>query len=90
MANTFLAWWNLENLFDIENSPRRIPKLENQLKSELKGWTQAVLDTKITQLSSIIRQLNGGAGPDILGVCEVENKTVMDLLVHLLISWLVL
>jgi hypothetical protein len=24
--------------------------------------------------------MNGGAGPDLLGVCEVENRFVLDLL----------
>ena len=76
-----LAFWNLENLFDIEGSPRREDKLNRAIGKDLKGWTQAVLDKKISQLASIIRQVNNGHGPEILGVCEVENKYVMDLLV---------
>lgn len=77
----YIAFWNLENLFDIENSPRRSDKLRRAIGKGLQGWTQVQLDQKISQLASIILQLNGGAGPDILGVCEVENKYVMDLLV---------
>jgi hypothetical protein len=42
----------------------------------LKGWTAAVLDKKLQQLAAIIQQFNQGRGPDILGVCEVENVTV--------------
>ena len=76
-----IAFWNLENLFDIENSPRREDKLQRAIGRDLQGWTQAQLDRKISQLASIIRQMNGGRGPDILGVCEVENKHVMSLLV---------
>jgi hypothetical protein len=75
------AFWNLENLFDIEGSPRREDKLERAIGKDLKGWTQAMLDKKISQLASIICQMNGKKGPDMLGVCEVENKYVMDLLV---------
>lgn len=81
MPDYSIAWWNVENLFDVSSSPRRSDKLERTLRGELAGWTQAVLNTKIKQLSSIIAQLNGGKGPDLLGVCEVENEHVLDLLV---------
>jgi hypothetical protein len=81
-----IAFWNLENLFDIENSPRRSDKLQRAIGKDLQGWTQAQLDRKIGQLASIVIQMNGGRGPEILGVCEVENKYVMDLLVQALAS----
>jgi len=81
MPDHHIAFWNLENLFDIENSPRRTEKLQRALGSDLNGWTQAVLNGKIAQLASIITQMNGGNGPDLLGVCEVENRHVLDLLV---------
>ncbi len=79
-------WWNLENLFDIENSPRRSDFLERTLDSELRGWTQSILDTKINNLTSIITQFNNNAGPDILGVCEVENLHVLNLLASRMVS----
>lgn len=79
-----IAFWNLENLFDIENSPRRGDKLQRAIEKDLPGWTQARLDRKISQLASIILQMNGGRGPEILGVCEVENDHVMNLLVQAL------
>jgi endonuclease/exonuclease/phosphatase family metal-dependent hydrolase len=79
-----IAFWNLENLFDIEFSPRRGEKLQRAIGRDLEGWTPARLDRKISQLASIIRQMNGGSGPDMLGVCEVENAHVMNLLVQAL------
>jgi len=79
-----IAFWNLENLFDIEDSPRRGEKLQRAIGRDLEGWTQARLDRKVSQLASIIRQMNGGRGPDMLGVCEVENDHVMNLLVQAL------
>lgn len=82
MTDYFFAWWNLENLFDVQNSALRPAWLQKELNKELQGWDQAILDKKISQLSKIIRKLNGGAGPDILGVCEVEDKPVVDLLVR--------
>jgi len=77
-----IAFWNLENLFDIENSPRRTDKVARALGKSIKGWTQALLDRKIAQLSSIIQQMNLNRGPDLLGICEVENKFVVELLIQ--------
>lgn len=62
MPDYYVAFWNLENLFDINNSPRRSEKLQRTLKSELSKWTTPVLNRKIQQLASIIRQMNQGRG----------------------------
>ena len=79
--NYYLAFWNLENLFDTETA-KRPAWLQAKLKHELKGWNDEVLSQKLSQLASIIVQLNDGRGPDILGVCEVENATVLKKLVR--------
>jgi len=39
MPKHHIAFWNLENLFDIQDSPRRSEKLQRTLGNELKGWT---------------------------------------------------
>lgn len=80
-SNYFAAWWNLENLFDIEGSPRRTEKVKRAIGEDIVGWSQARLDRKVSQLAAVIAQMNGGAGPDLLGVCEVENAFVLDLLI---------
>jgi predicted extracellular nuclease len=77
MTNHYISFWNLENLFAPEGHQGREPWLAQKLDSDLKGWTQALFDRKLDQLASIIRQMNGGQGPDILGVCEVENEFVL-------------
>jgi hypothetical protein len=80
MAETYVvAWWNTENLFDTENADRP-EKLKTMLASELKGWNDDVLQKKISQLATAVSKMNNGKGPDLLGVCEVENKHVVDLL----------
>ena len=81
MEQYFIAFWNAENLFDVENSSTRPDWLQDELSSELRGWDQIVLERKISQLARIIRQLNGGQGFDVLGLCEIENQRVVDLLV---------
>ena len=73
----YVAWWNVENLFDEENSPRRTEKVARVLGDSIVGWTPARRDRKIEQLASVIAHMNGGAGPDLLGICEVENEFVV-------------
>lgn len=79
----YVAWWNLENLFDEEHAPpeRRTDKVARAIQNDIAGWTPAIRDAKVDQLASVIAQINGGSGPDLLGVCEVENRFVVDLLV---------
>ena len=79
----YVAWWNLENLFDEENAPpsRRTEKVLRAIGNDIAGWTPELRDRKVQQLASVIAQMNGGAGPDLLGVCEVENRFVLELLV---------
>jgi predicted extracellular nuclease len=74
-----LAWWNLENMFDERDAPRT-EKLQRAIGADLANWTPALRDRKLDQLASIIRQLGGGSGPDLLGVCEIENATVLQML----------
>jgi hypothetical protein len=72
----FIAFWNLENLFDTEDAPRS-GGLDRRLAADLKGWTGAVLDQKVAQLARAIQAMDGGSGPGILGVCEVESAGVL-------------
>ena len=80
MPDINIAWWNLENLFDRANHPDRHPDLAKEIERELKGWTAAVRNKKLKQLSKVVKAMFGGTGPDLLGVCEVENDTVLQLL----------
>ena len=77
----YVAWWNVENLFDVENSPRRTEKLARAIGADVVGWTPALLNRKVNQLASVIAQMHGGTGPDLMGICEVENDFVVDKLI---------
>jgi endonuclease/exonuclease/phosphatase family metal-dependent hydrolase len=78
MTSTYcVAWWNVENLFDEENSPRRTDKVARALGGSIVGWTPELRDRKIDQLASVIARINTGTGPDLLGICEVENEFVV-------------
>lgn len=82
MKTHYIAFWNVENLFDTEDSQARPEWLKKELANELKGWNSEILDRKIEQLAFIIRQMNGRKGPDLFGLCEVENKPVLEKLVQ--------
>ena len=82
MPDHFVGFWNLENLFAPEGFPGREPWIADAVASDLKGWTEALFNTKINQLASIIVQMNNALGPDILGVCEVENAFVLEKLIE--------
>jgi hypothetical protein len=74
MAKIKVAFWNVENLFDITASP-----IATDLEfTPEQGWTQAVFDLKVENIAAIIQQMHGGEGPDLLGLCEVENKEVIE------------
>lgn len=82
MEKHFITWWNVENLFDEKDAPpeRRPADLKRKIQADLSDWTPEVLDKKLTNLAWVIQQMNGNHGPDILGVCEIENKHVLKLL----------
>lgn len=81
MERYYIAFWNVENLFAPENYPDRIPWLAKAIAKDLEGWTEALFQRKLDQLAKVIASFHGGAGPDLLGVCEIENEFVLDELV---------
>ena len=52
------------------------------IQNDIAGWTPQLRDRKIHQLASVIAGMNRRKGPDLLGVCEVENRFVLDRLVE--------
>lgn len=75
-----VAFWNLENLFAPEGYPEREPWLADRLRNDLRGWTPELFERKVAQLASIIARMGDGQGPDLLGVCEVENRHALQAL----------
>lgn len=75
----YLASWNLQNLFDTQDDPQMNDEvfLPN---SELQ-WTKDRLDKKLYNLARVIRSMNYGSGPDLLGVCEVEHQALLDTMI---------
>lgn len=73
----YVAFWNVENLFDSVDWTGRPDWFQKRIEGELKGWTTEVRDKKLRQLASIINRMNDGKGPDVLSVCEVESERVL-------------
>lgn len=80
----FVAFWNLQNLFDTIDDPTKND--ESFLPDGEMEWTEDRLDKKMYNLARVIRSMNNGTGPDVLGVCEVENQNVLDLMVNKYLS----
>ena len=73
-----VAFWNLQNLFDLDVSP-----LAADLEyTPVNGWDKRAFETKINNLADVIRLMFDGQGPDLLGICEIENARVAHILIE--------
>lgn len=78
-----IAFYNLENLFDTKNDT--LVYDDDRTPEGKDNWTQERYDHKLSQLAKVISQIGSTANetpPDVLGVCEVENKQVLQDLVN--------
>jgi predicted extracellular nuclease len=71
----YVAFWNLQNLFDTIDDPGKND--ESFLPDGDMEFTPEKLDKQMYNLSRVIRSMNNRKGPDLLGVCEVENHAVL-------------
>jgi len=70
-----IAFYNLENLFDTENDPNKDD--EEFLPTSESQWTPERYAKKLTNMASVIEKLGDEDGPELLGVCEIENRKVL-------------
>ena len=78
-----VAFYNVENLFDTTNDTLIFD--DDRTPEGAYHWTQNRYEAKIKNISWVIAQLGkekSGTSPDILGLCEVENKKVLEDLVN--------
>lgn len=75
-----VAFYNVENLFDTIDGPN---KDEDFLPDSRNSWNSERYASKLANIAKVIDSI----APDILGVCEVENKRVLEDLVKAS-SWL--
>ena len=67
-----VGFWNVENLFDLENNP---DKNDDEFSiGGRKNVDQEIYDLKLKHCSEVLSDLN----VDVLGLCEVENLVVLN------------
>lgn len=74
-----IAFYNLENLFDFENDPLTF---DNDRTPEGKDhWTEAQYKAKLKNMAHVLAEIGtdlSGSAPVVIGVCEIENRRVLD------------
>lgn len=70
-----VMFYNVENLFDIYNDPQTDD--DEFLPSSAKKWNKTRYQEKLNKLAKVIRAVGGYSPPAIVGLAEVENKTVL-------------
>ncbi len=75
----YIASWNLENLFDNIDDPDKSD--EEWLVDGPKKWDDEKINLKIKNQAKIIRYMNDLDGPDLLGVEEVEHRSLLDTII---------
>lgn len=78
-----VAFYNLENLFDTINDPTKFDEYSPMM--ELKTNREEAYQKKISNMARVISEIGKDVTqntPAILGVCEVENKDVLEDLVN--------
>lgn len=70
------AFYNVENLFDTLHEYDK--EDYEYLPNGLKNWNTEKYQNKLLNLSRVINAMNHWQGPDIIGLCEVENRNVLN------------
>ncbi len=68
--------YNVENLFDTEDDPTKDD--DAFLPTGEQHWTKERYRTKLQHIAEVISAVGGEAFPDLVGLVEVENATVLE------------
>lgn len=75
-----LMFYNCENLFDTEDDPDKWD--EQFLPDTAKYWTEYRYHKKLFHIYQVITAVGGWDAPDIVALCEIENRKVLDDLIQ--------
>ncbi|RDK88714.1 endonuclease/exonuclease/phosphatase family protein [Marinirhabdus gelatinilytica] len=78
-----VAFYNLENLFDYEDDP--ITFDDDRTPDGKDHWTEEIYNAKLKNMAKVIAEIGAdvtGTAPAIIGVCETENRRVLEDLVN--------
>ncbi|MDD3406093.1 MAG: endonuclease [Sphingobacteriia bacterium] len=68
--------YNVENLFDIRDDS--LTNDSEYLQGGKRGWTYKKYNTKLSNISKVITAIGGWNPPAIVGLCEIENRHVLE------------
>ena len=75
-TNNFrIMFYNVENLFDVHDNP--LTSDEDFTPGGVRHWTYGHYYDKIHRIGKVISSLGGWQPPDLVGLCEVENDSVV-------------
>ncbi len=67
-----IGFYNVENLFDTKDDPVKAD--EEFMPTAKKKWTTERYQDKLNKINQVIEEMNT---PELIGLCEVENKGVL-------------
>ncbi|MBS2017450.1 MAG: endonuclease/exonuclease/phosphatase family protein [Deltaproteobacteria bacterium] len=73
-GEVLVASYNVEALFDTEKDHEK--QDHEYLPTGFYAWDEQKLTKKLENLSRVVRAMNGGLGPDLLALNEVENVRI--------------
>jgi hypothetical protein len=74
-----IAFYNLENLFDFEDDPFTFD--DDRTPEGKDHWTEEIYKAKLRNMAGVISDIGKdvtGQAPSIMGVCEIENRRVLE------------
>ncbi|NND88360.1 MAG: endonuclease/exonuclease/phosphatase family protein [Flavobacteriaceae bacterium] len=78
-----IAFYNVENLFDYEDDP--ITFDDDRTPTGKDHWTKEIYESKLKNMAQVIGEIGSdvtGTAPAIVGLCETENRRVLEDLVN--------
>lgn len=80
VSNYRIIFYNVENLFDTFDDPE---KNDNEfLPDGDRFWNSRKYNLKLKRIFQVIMASSQGTQPCLIGLCEVENRTVLEDLLH--------
>lgn len=74
-----IAFYNIENLFDYLNDP--ITFDDDRTPDGKDHWTKEIYEAKLANMAKVISEIGKeatGTSPAIIGLCEIENRKVLE------------
>lgn len=77
---SIIAFYNVENLFDTIDDPYKNDF--EYLPNSKKKWDGEKYKKKLQSISRVILGINDWQGPDVIGLCEIEKRQVLQDLIN--------